>query len=143
MRRGELSDEQRKRLEPLLSAQKLRTGRPNLDHRQVINGILWVLRTGAPWRDVPVRYGSWSTVASRFYRWRAAGIWQRIWAQLQREADQHGAIDWEVHLLDGMVVRAHQHAAGAKKRALRPKPSVAARAGSAPKSICTLIARGD
>jgi len=116
MRRGELSDEQWQRLELLLPAQKPRTGRPNLDHRQVINGILWVLRTGAPWRDLPERYGSWSTVASRFYRWREAGIWDRIWRQLQSEADEHGQIDWEVHFLDGTVVRAHQHAAGAKKQ---------------------------
>jgi transposase len=122
MRRGELSDEQWKRLEPLLPAQKPRTGRPNVDHRQIINGILWVLRTGAPWRDMPERYGSWSTVASRFYRWREAGIWDRIWTQLQAEADQNDQIDWEIHLLDGTVVRAHQHAAGAKKRVPTPKP---------------------
>lgn len=121
MRRGELSDEQWKRLEPLLPAQKPQTGRPNLGHRQIINGILWVLRTGAPWRDMPERYGSWSTVASRFYRWREAGIWEQIWAQLQSEADEQDKIDWEIHLLDGTVVRAHQHAAGAKKRMPRPK----------------------
>lgn len=121
MRRGELNDEQWKRLEPLLPAQKPQTGRPNLDHRQVINGILWVLRTGAPWRDLPERYGKWSTVASRFYRWRTSGVWDRVWAQLQSEADQNGELDWEIHLLDGTVVRAHQHAAGAKKRVLRRK----------------------
>jgi transposase len=121
MRRGELSDEQWQRLEPLLPAQKPRTGRPNVEHRQIINGILWVLRTGAPWRDLPERYGSWSTVASRFYRWREAGIWERIWAQIQSEADEQDEIDWEIHLLDGTVVRAHQHAAGAKKRMPQPK----------------------
>lgn len=121
MRRGELSDEQWQRLEPLLPAQKPRTGRPNVEHRQIINGILWVLRTGAPWRDLPERYGSWSTVASRFYRWREAGIWARIWAQIQSDADEQGEIDWEVHLLDGTVIRAHQHAAGAKKRVPPPK----------------------
>jgi len=121
MRRGELSDEQWERLEPLLPAQKPRTGRPNVGHRQIINGILWVLRTGAPWRDLPERYGPWSTVASRFYRWREAGIWDRIWSQLQSEADEQDQIDWEIHLLDGTVVRAHQHAAGAKKRVPKPK----------------------
>lgn len=121
MRRGELSDEQWQRLEPLLPAQKPRTGRPNVEHRQIINGILWVLRTGAPWRDLPERYGSWSTVASRFYRWREAGIWARIWAQIQSEADEQEEIDWEIHLLDGTVIRAHQHAAGAKKRVPPPK----------------------
>ena len=121
MRRGELSDEQWERLEPLLPAQKPRTGRPHVGHRQILNGILWVLRTGAPWRDLPERYGPWSTVASRFYRWRAAGIWERIWSQLQSEADEQDKIDWEIHLLDGTVVRAHQHAAGAKKRMPKPK----------------------
>src|SRR3954471_20756487 len=121
MRRGELSDEQWQRLEALLPGQKARTGRPNLGHRQVIKGILWVLRTGAPWRDMPERYGQWSTVASRFYRWREACIWDRIWSQLQSEADEQGQIDWEVHFLDGTVVRAHQHAAGAKKQVPKPK----------------------
>lgn len=121
MRRGELSDEQWERLEPLLPAQKPQTGRPNVGHRRVINGILWVLRTGAPWRDMPERYGSWSTIASRFYRWREAGIWERIWTQLQSDADEQGKIDWEIHLLDGTVVRAHQHAAGAKKQVPTPK----------------------
>ena len=121
MRRGELSDEQWQRLERLLPAQKPRTGRPNVEHRQIINGILWVLRTGAPWRDLPERYGSWSTVASRFYRWQEAGIWARIWAQVQSEADEQGEIDWEIHLLDGTVIRALQHAAGAKKQMPTPK----------------------
>lgn len=68
------------------------------------------------------RYGSWSTVASRFYRWREAGIWERIWSQLQNEADVCEQIDWEIHLLDGTVVRAHQHAAEAKKRVPKRKP---------------------
>ena len=121
MRRGELSDEQWERLEPLLPAQKPRTGRRNVEHRQIINGILWMLRTGASWRDLPERYGPWSTVASRFYRWQKAGIWKRIWAALQSEADQANEVDWEIHLLDGTVVRAHQHAAGAKKRVPPPK----------------------
>jgi transposase len=115
MRRGELTDKQWERLEPLLPPQKPRTGRPNLDHRQVINGILWILRTGAPWRDLPERYGKWSTVASRFYRWRKNSIWKRLLAQLQAEGDAQGELDWEVHFVDGSIVRAHQHAAGAKK----------------------------
>lgn len=122
MRRGELSDEQWKRLEPLLPPQKQKTGRPSLDHRQIINGILWVLRTGAPWRDLPERYGKWSTVYSRFYRWQKAGVWQRILAQLQAESDARGELDWETHFVDGTIVRAHQHAAGAKKQARKPKP---------------------
>ena len=141
MRRGELNDEKWERLRPLLPAQKPRTGRPNLDHRQVVNGILWILRTGAPWRDMPERYGKWATVASRFYRWQQTGVWDRVWAQLQAAADEAGEIDWEVHHLDGTVIRAHQHAAGAKKRVPTPKHLVAAREDSAPKSISAPIAK--
>lgn len=122
MNRGDLSNEQWERLRPLLPPQKPITGRPAHDHRTVVNGILWVLRTGAPWRDLPERYGPWGTVASRFYRWRQAGIWERVLAELQAQGDQQGALDWELHFLDGSVVRAHQHAAGAKKAAPRPKP---------------------
>jgi transposase len=121
MRRGELSDKQWKRLAPLLPPQKPKTGRPNLEHRQVVNGILWVLRTGAPWRDLPERYGKWTTVSSRFYRWRKAGIWDRILAQLQAEGDAQDELDWEIHFVDGTIVRAHQHAAGAKKQPQKPR----------------------
>ena len=119
--RGDLTNEQWERIEPLLPKAKTRRGRPAQDHRRLLNGIVWVLRTGAPWRDLPERYGSWSTVASRFYRWREAGIWDQIWAQVQSEADAEDRIDWEIHLLDGTIVRAHQHAAGAKKRMPQPK----------------------
>jgi len=115
MRRGELSDEHWERLRALLPPQKPKTGRPGKDQRLIINGILWILRTGAPWRDLPERYGPWQTVATRFYRWRKAGVWDRILEALQQKAGGEGRIDWEVHYVDGTVVRAHQHAAGAKK----------------------------
>ena len=88
--RHELTDEQWQRLQPLLPPQKPHTGRPVVDHRQVINGILWILRTGAPWRDLPERYGSWKTVSSRFYRWQKAGLWERVFAQVQSAADAQG-----------------------------------------------------
>jgi len=121
MSRGDVSNEQWEGLEPLLPERKP-TGRPPKDHRTVINGILWVLRTGAPWRDLPERYGSWKTVSSRFYRWRKDGIWDRIFAAVQERADAADNLDWEVHYVDGTTVRAHQHAAGAKKGTLSPKP---------------------
>lgn len=111
--RGDLTDEQWKKLEPLLPPQKPKTGRPGHNHRQIINGILWILRTGAPWRDLPDCYGVHSTVSSRFYRWQKAGIWDEVWQKLQTIADFEGKIDWEVHMADSTVVRAHQHAAGA------------------------------
>lgn len=66
----------------------------------IINGIFWILRTGAPWRDLPERYGSWKTVSSRFYRWRQAGIWERILAALQTDADAAGHLDWSIHFVD-------------------------------------------
>jgi transposase len=122
MNRFELTDEQWERLRPLLPPQKPRTGRPARDHRQIVNGILWIIRTGAPWRDLPERYGSWRTVASRFYRWRKAGVWERLFAAVQQQADAAGRLDWQLHYVDGTVVRAHQHAAGAKRGSPLPKP---------------------
>lgn len=115
IKRYELTDEQWARIAPLLPPQKPKTGRPNNDHRQTVNGIIWVLKSGAPWRDLPERYGKVGTVSSRFYRWVAAGVWSRVLTALQGEADAAGAVDWELHMLDGSIVRAHQHAAGAKK----------------------------
>jgi len=114
-RRGDLKDEQWQRLEPLLPGQKPETGRPYEDHRTVINGILWILRTGAPWRDLPERYGAWQTVSGRFYRWRHQGLWAKVLRRLQSQADADGQLDWAMHHVDGSVIRAHQHAAGAKR----------------------------
>ncbi len=121
MYRGELTNEQWQQLKPWLPPQKPHTARPAEDHRRIINGILWILRTGAPWRDLPERYGPWQTVASRFYRWRKAGIWDAVFAAIQAQADLLGQIDWDLHFVDGTVVRAHQHAAGAKGGASQPK----------------------
>ncbi len=118
-KRHELTDEQWEQLEPLLPPQKAKTGRTNLEHRMVINGIIWILRTGAPWRDLPERYGKWQTVASRFYRRQKSGVWDRVFAQLQQMKDASGQLDWEGHDVDGSVIRAHQHAAGAKKAVLK------------------------
>jgi transposase len=115
MKRGELTDQQWQRLEPLLPPEKPWTGRPNEDHRQILNGILWIYRTGAPWRDLPSRYGPVGTVSSRFYRWRKAGIWRRILSALQTGAQQRGEIDWDLHFVDATIVRAHQHAGGARR----------------------------
>ncbi len=134
MRRGDLTDEQWERLKPLLPPQKPKTGRPAHDHRTILNGLLWILRTGAPWRDLPERYGLWRTVASRYYRWCQAGIWDQLLAELQQQAEAAGELDWEIHYVDGTSVRAHQHAAGAKGGTRTPKRSAAAGVVSAPKS---------
>jgi transposase len=114
MGRGDLTDRQWCQLELLLPPQIPKTGRPNKDHRIIINGILWVLRTGAPWRDLPQRYGSWRTVASRFYRWRKDGLGDRLLASVQQQSNIRGKVNWELHYVDGTMVRAHQHAAGAR-----------------------------
>jgi transposase len=115
VRRGDLTDAQWQSLAPLLPPEKPHTGRPNEDHRRILNGILWIHRTGAPWRDLPRRYGPVGTVSSRFYRWRGGGIWQRVLAGLQAAADVRGDIDWDLHFVDATIVRAHQHAAGARR----------------------------
>jgi transposase len=114
MGRHELTDAQWRKLAPHLPPEKPRIGRPNHPHRRIINGILWILATGAPWRDLPEHYGPWHTISSRFYRWRRAGIWARVLAALQRQADQQGQVGWSVHFVDSTIVRAHQHAAGAR-----------------------------
>lgn len=140
MRRHELTDEQWRRLAPLLPPERPATGRPNHDHRRLLNGILWRLRTGAPWRDLPERYGPWETVSSRFRRWQMAGVWDRILTALQAEGDAAGALDWSLHFVDGSVVRAHQHAAGAKKGAVI-KRSAGVGAASARRSTSALSDR--
>lgn len=110
-RRYELTDEQFDRIEGLLPTVQGR-GRPFKDHRQIINGIFWVLRSGAPWRDLPKRYGSWKTVYDRFRRWAEDGTLEHIAHQLQGELDAEGRIDWEQFNVDSTIVRASRAAAG-------------------------------
>ncbi|MEU4734194.1 MULTISPECIES: IS5 family transposase [Streptomyces] len=114
MGRGELTDAAWERIAPLLPGVDGR-GRPWRDHRQVINGVLWRLRTGAPWRDLPERYGPWQTVYERFVRWEADGTWARLLEQAQVRDDSVGAVEWTVSV-DSTISRAHQHAAGARKK---------------------------
>lgn len=116
MTREVLTDEQWEKIAPLLPPQRPSTGRPAKDHRTMVEAILWIDRTGAPWRDLPEeKFGSWQSVATRFYRWVEDGVWDHILAELQRQADASGELDWNLHHVDGTSVRAHQHAAGAKK----------------------------
>jgi transposase len=138
MKRHSLTDRQWEQLAPLLPPAKPRTGRPNHDHRRIVDGILWRLKTGAPWRDVPVTYGPWQTLYSRFRRWQQAGIWDRLLAACHATADAAGQFDWSLHFVDGSVIRAHQHAAGAKKGAVN-KPSAGVVGASAPSSKSALI----
>jgi transposase len=115
--RGELTDTAWAQLAPLLPRNQRRGGRW-CDHRRVINGILWKLRTGAPWRDLPERYGPWQTCYDRFIRWRRDGTWDRLLAHAQTKSDAVGELEWVVSV-DSSSVRAHQHAAGARKRPAR------------------------
>jgi transposase len=134
LHRHALTDDQWMRLEPLLPPQRRPgRGRPAHDHRTILHGILWRLRTGVPWRDLPERFGPWETVYSRFRRWQQAGVWDRVLAALPAEADARGDLDWTLHHLDGTMIRAHAHAAGAKKGAPRTR-SAAATVGSRPGS---------
>jgi transposase len=81
----------------------------------VINAILWKLRTGAPWRDLPERYGPWKTAHERLRRWTADGTWDRVLAEVVVKDDSVGRVEW-MFSVDSSVVRAHQHAAGARKK---------------------------
>ncbi|MBB3733900.1 transposase [Nonomuraea dietziae] len=114
MRRGELTDKAWQRIEPLLPVAD-GGGRPWRDHREVINGILWRLRTGAPWRDIPERYGPWQTCYGRFKRWEEDGTWARLLEDLQVKDDAIGT-GGLTGSIDSTIARAHQHAAGARKR---------------------------
>lgn len=133
MERHALSDEQWERLRLLLPPPSQGRGRPRCDDRLIVDGILWRLATGVPWRDLPARFGPWRTVYSRFRRWQWAGVWERALATLQADADAAGDLDWALHFVDGTTVRAHQHAAGAQKGAAI-RPSAAPAAASPPKS---------
>jgi len=121
MRRYELTDTQWSLIEDLLPEQTM--GRPRLDDRTLFNGILWILCSGAAWRDLPERYGKWQTVYSRFRRWEAIGLFDRILGRLQIELDEHGLIDYATWMIDSTSVRASRAAAGApKKKGARARP---------------------
>jgi len=107
---------------PLLPAASS-TGRPpKWDKRQLIDGIRWRIRVGAPWRDVPAEYAPWPTVYGLFRRWQRDGTWTQILAALQAHGDAQGRIDWTVSV-DSMTSRTHQHAAGARRDGYRQKES--------------------
>jgi transposase len=117
MRRGELTHRQWARLKPLLPPEHSgKPGHPYRSHRAVLNGILWVKRTGAPWRDLPKEYPPFGTCHDRLTRWQRDGTWERILQALLAEADASAELAWVDAAVDATVVRAHQHAAGARRR---------------------------
>lgn len=102
-------------------------GRPWRDHRLLVNAILWVLFSGAPWRDLPERYGPWQTAYRRFAAWRADGTWEKVLHALRLAADEEGLLDYSQWNADSTSVRATRAAAGggkkgAPRRARRPRP---------------------
>ena len=108
MRRHELTDAQWALIKAYLPGKRSDPGRSAQDNRRFVDGVLWLARTGAPWRDLPERYGRWNSVFQRYNRWCQRGVWQRLLEELGGDADL------EHLLLDSTTVRAHQHAAGAK-----------------------------
>ncbi len=118
VKRYELDDRQWARIEHLLPGKASDPGRTGSDSRLFVNGVLWVLRSGAHWQDLPERYGKWKTAHKRFSRWAAAGVWEKVFADLIKDRDN------QYLMLDSTLVRAHQQATtgrgSGQKRMARP-----------------------
>jgi len=169
MKRHELTDEQWEQLVPLVRRRITRTGRPRRDDRQMLNGVFWILGTGAPWRDLPGRYGPWQTVHRYCSQWRRNGGFSAIVEALQIKLDDKGLIDWTLALrvdtsplrgrgsrlarlrrcIDRSNVRAARAAGAADKKVSRSTPEnprttrwAAAEAGLDRSSTWLLTARG-
>lgn len=125
-----LRDEHWHRLKPLLPPQHGTGGRPAKPHRPVVEAMIGILRTGAPWRDLPAAYGPWQSVYTRFSRWSKSGVLERLLAGLAQERDEEG------FLIDATIVRAHQDASGALKRGGHSR-SAALAEGPRPSSMCS------
>jgi transposase len=148
MNRHELLDDQWELISPLIPQCSAATGRPPKDPRLMLDGILWILATGAPWRDLPDRFGPFQTVHRYFSSWRRGGVFAAIVEALQVKLDARGLIDWELWCVDGASVRATRAAAGAEKKVPSVTPTnrrttrwAAAGAGLDPSSILLLTAR--
>jgi transposase len=145
MRRYELTDEQYELICDLLPANGKRGGQWN-DHRVTLNGIFWILHSGAQWREMPERYGKWKSVYDRFNRWRKNGTIDRMLQRLQMKLDKEGRIDWDLWCIDGTNVRASRSAAGAGESKTTPTSRrtmhwAAAEAGGAASSTWLLTAQ--
>jgi transposase len=103
-----LNDEQWERVAPLLPGKVGDPGRSAADNRMFLEGVLWVARVGAPWRDLPAAFGNWNSVFQRFRRWALKGVFERVFRALS------GDPDFEYALIDGTIIRVHQHGTGAK-----------------------------
>jgi len=120
MPRKQLRDEQWYRIEQWLPGKATDCGVTAKDNRLFVEAVLWIARTGSPWRDLPASFGPWNSVYKRFARWSDRGVWHRLFAELSSDAD------FEEVFLDSTIVRAHQHAAGAQKKRARKRWGVRA-----------------
>ncbi|MBC7784387.1 MAG: transposase [Burkholderiales bacterium] len=122
MQRYELTDEHWSLIEPILPPQR-RTTRGGVwrDHRTVVNGIFWVLFSGAAWRDMPERYGSCKTAHDRLARWQRDGTWDKVLCALRLRADERGLLDYSQYNADTTSIHATRAAGGARKKAGRKR----------------------
>lgn len=121
MRRCEVTDKQWKLIELLIPAAAA-TGRKRVPPRTVLNGVLWVVRSGSPWRDLPERYGPWQSIYHHFNSWRRTKVFERMLESLQMRLDAEGHVDWDLWCVDGSTVRASRAAAGAGKKGAPANP---------------------
>jgi putative transposase len=127
MARRELRDDQWKRIEELLPGKASDPGRTATNNRKFVDAVLWIARTGAHWRELPEQFGTWNSVFQRYNRWAKTGVWERVFRALS------GDPDFEYVMIDSTIVRAHQHAAGAKGGLKRRKPLAGRGVGYPPK----------
>lgn len=111
-----LSDAQWDRISGLIIGRPDQRGSTGRDNRMFVEGVLWIVRTGSPWRDLPEVFGDWNSVFRRFSRWSEKGVWRRVFEAMSDDPD------FEYLIVDSTIVRAHQHASGAQKKGLRIKP---------------------
>ena len=116
LKRHEISDSEWERIKDLLPPENTGEGRPSKPNRVMLNGMLWISKTGAPWRDLPERFGPWQTVYSRFRLWSQNDIFKELFERLSGDADMQDLS------IDSTSCKAHQHAAGAKKGLKMHKP---------------------
>ena len=132
-----MSDEEWAFFERFIFAVRAPNGRKPTNHRLVLDGIFWIARTGAPWRDLPAEFGKWSSVYRQFRRWTLAGLWEEIMDAL----NQSGAVPSALQMIDSTVIRAHHQAAGAKG-GLRDKVSAVLEVALRPRSTSSSMHTG-
>ena len=130
MVRGRISDQEWSFFEPFVVSKGPKSGRPASDHRLILDGVFWIARTGASWRDLPQDFGKWSSVYRQFRRWSISGLWDAMLEALNASSSDRQS----VQMVDSTVIRAHQHAAGGKG-GLKNKISAVREVACRPKSI--------